>query len=193
MHRHINFDYDLFAKTFELAIHVAQLLGLDSHLQASYLPLEIEIRRRCWWALCRMRRRFTQKLRSIVDKAVLVSDVLLPLNVNDIDLSPTADHMPEARAAISDMSCFLVTLALTQLSTKAQDINNALTAFEVDEVDPSRRIELEDLNERVKKLERDFLRHYNTSRPFDWFLLLSSKAVLVCKTYKLISRTCKLC
>lgn len=190
MHPHNDVDHDSFAKTFRLAIHVAQLLGLDSNEQASHSPLEIEIRRRCWWTLCRMRQHFIQELGSTVDKADLVSDVLLPLNANDIDLSPTADHMPKAREAISDMSCFLVTLELTQLSTKVQDIGNASTSLEVD---PSRRNELEELNGRVKKLERDFLRHCDASRPFDWFLLLCSKAMLVCQAYEPLLTNCEFC
>lgn len=117
---------------------------------------------------------------SNVDDTELTSDVSLPLNVNDIDLSPTADDMPKARAVITDMSYFLLTLELMRLGARAQTLSgSSSTSLEVDTPNLS---EYKELERCVRRLENDILRHCHASRPFDWFMLLTGKAMLVCQT-----------
>ena len=146
-------------------------MGLDEDDSTGRSPLEVEIGRRCWWTLYRMRRHCAQEHGSIVDEAELASVVSLPLNINDIDLSPMADDTPAARTAITDMSYFLFTVELIKLYAKAQSLVSTSASRSLNQS------EHEGLQECVKMLESNFLRHCDASRPFDWFLLLTGKAM----------------
>lgn len=172
LHRHDNTDQEVFSKSFILALQVARLMGLDEDDSTGRSPLETEIRRRCWWTLYWMRRHCAQEHGSIVDEAEFAAVVSLPLNINDIDLGPMADDTPTARTGITDMSFFLFTVELIKLHAKAQNLVSTSASWSVNQS------EREGVQECVKRLESNFLRHCDASRPFDWFLLLTGKAML---------------
>jgi len=145
-------------------------MGLYKDDSAVRSPLEVEIGRRCWWTLYRMRRHCAQEHGSIVDEAELASVVSLPLNINDVDLSPMADDTPTARTGITDMSFLLFTVELIKLHAKAQNLVSTSASRSVNQSE-------REVQECVKMLECKFLRHCDASRPFDWFLLLTGKAM----------------
>lgn len=147
-------------------------MGIDKGGIAVHSPLEVEIERRCWWTLFKMRGHYQGSSATDVE-AEFSSYVSLPLAVNDIDLCPDMDDRPNPRAGITDISCLLFTLELTRLDARAQILSSYSGHARL------KHIERKKLEEDVKRLENNFIKHCDPSRPFDWFLLLTAKVMLV--------------
>jgi len=93
-----------------LLIRVSQALGLhrDGTHFPNLSPFEIEIRRRCFWAVCVL------DLRSAEDQGTDLTimdgffDTQAPLNINDTDISPESTELPKPRDGPADMSFSLI-------------------------------------------------------------------------------------
>jgi hypothetical protein len=147
----------------------------DEHTGCS--PYDVEIRRRCWWTLGKLSYHRVQKPSGISGEAILVMDVTLPLNVNDVDLSTVAGELPKAREGLTEMSLFLANLEVVRLAASLKLLGSTSFPPEPHVSFEMRRKTL--VEESVRKIERDFLWHCDTSRPLDWFLMLTTKAMLV--------------
>jgi hypothetical protein len=121
--------------------------------------------------------RHSRQPRRILDEDVLWSIIPLPLNVNDIDLGSVAGEMPMARDESTEMSFFLINLEVTQLIANLEILDSTSDPAKME---PSIDVRRKNLVECVvTRIERGFLRHCDTSRPLDWFLMLTTKAMLV--------------
>ncbi|KAK0657873.1 fungal-specific transcription factor domain-containing protein [Cercophora newfieldiana] len=93
-----------------LLIRVSQALGLhrDGTHFPNLSPFEIEIRRRCFWAVCVL------DLRSAEDQGTDLAiidglfDTQIPLNINDSDLSPESTELPKPREGPADMTFSII-------------------------------------------------------------------------------------
>lgn len=93
-----------------LLIRISQSLGLhrDGTHFPNLTPFEIEMRRRLFWAVCVL------DLRSAEDQGTDFTivdgtfDTQLPLNINDSDISPESESLPEPRQGPTDMAFSLV-------------------------------------------------------------------------------------
>lgn len=82
-------------------------------------------------------------------------------------------RLPTSRTSITEMSYFLVIVELTQLEVRLRHLKtNGREPVSTEDVGSI-------VNERVRALEINFLWHCETSRPFDWLLLLTAKTMLV--------------
>ncbi|KAF1991434.1 hypothetical protein K402DRAFT_400177 [Aulographum hederae CBS 113979] len=97
-----------------LAIRIAQSLGLHrdgTHLSLS--PFAAETRRRLWWhLLCRDSRAGEDYGLENTSNLLLTSDVRLPLNIDDTDLSPEMERMPVEKKGFTAMTFSLVNIEL---------------------------------------------------------------------------------
>ncbi|KIW92149.1 uncharacterized protein Z519_07133 [Cladophialophora bantiana CBS 173.52] len=176
LHRRLDDDQATFTDAFKLAFHIAGLIGIGKAEDATCPPYDTEIRRRCWWTLCRLWYQCAQKPGWDVEEPIPLSDVPPPLNINDIDLMSVTEEMPKARQGLTQMSLFLVHLEVVRLTGKLELLNRSPNTSENSISIGVRRRNL--VEESVRKIERDFLWHCDTSRPFDWFLMLTTKAML---------------
>ncbi|KAK0631392.1 fungal-specific transcription factor domain-containing protein [Immersiella caudata] len=93
-----------------LLIRVSQALGLhrDGTHFPNLSPFEIEIRRRCFWAVCVL------DLRSAEDQGTDLTimdgffDTQAPLNISDEDISPESTELPKPRVGPADMTFSLI-------------------------------------------------------------------------------------
>ena len=87
-----------------LVIRMAQYLGLQrdgTHFE--YLtPFEVEMRRKVWWAVCMLDVRASED--QATDLTIGSFDTRIPLNINDVDISPETEQMPTERNGVTDMS-----------------------------------------------------------------------------------------
>ena len=167
----------MFSEAFDLAIGVVGRLGIGTGNHTGCSPYHTEIRRRCWWTLCRLSYHRIRQHASAPEDLVLSSDVPLPLNINDIDLTSVMDEMPKARQGPTEMSFFLNNLEVIRLTNDLELLKSTLQS---PGSDVAMRLRRRDLVDRaVSKIEKDFLWHCDTSRPLDWFLMLTTKAMLV--------------
>ncbi|TKA72578.1 hypothetical protein B0A55_07220 [Friedmanniomyces simplex] len=99
-----------------LAIRIAGTLGLARDGSSLGLqPFEAEMRRRLWWALVYLDARTSELVGQDKDLLMQHHDVHLPANLNDTQLFPDMQRLPESRPAATEMTYVLLraTLAST--------------------------------------------------------------------------------
>ncbi|OAP56448.1 hypothetical protein AYL99_09627 [Fonsecaea erecta] len=77
--------------------------------------LETQLLLRCWWALYALDYHRAAKCGCDPSASLQSKQVALPLNLNDIDLSPNMQQLPVPRTSVTEMSYFLVVVELTLL------------------------------------------------------------------------------
>ena len=129
---------------------------------------------RCWWSLYVIDYHKAAKLDCPPDRCFDPTDhIPLPLNLNDIDLGSTLTMPPIPRTVITEMSYLLLIIELTQLTAEMQYLNSSdppLAALECS----SRAI-----HRRIRTIETQIILNCETSRHYDWLLLLTARAMLV--------------
>ncbi|KIW24073.1 uncharacterized protein PV07_09808 [Cladophialophora immunda] len=172
--RRLGGDVQADTALFDRAVSEARLLlpeNGDSHHENLSL-LETQIFLRCWWALYVLDYHGAAKRGWAPSTTLHSQQVALPLNLNDIDLSPTMQQLPVPRTSFTEMSYFLVVVELTRLEA-------ALPHLKTSEPGSKHPCDLGSIvNERVRAVEINFLWHCETSRHIDWLLLLTAKAML---------------
>lgn len=93
-----------------LAVRIGQSMGLhrDGLLLPGLTPLEIEIRRRVFWALCILDLRSAEDQGTDLTIGDKTFDTELPLNINDSDISDQSTEMPRSRQGATDMTFSLI-------------------------------------------------------------------------------------
>lgn len=93
-----------------LAIRIGQSMGLhrDGTFLPGLTPLEIEMRRRLFWALCILDLRSAEDQGTDLTIVERTFDTELPLNINDTDISEETTEMPPSRQGASDMTFSLI-------------------------------------------------------------------------------------
>lgn len=112
-----------------LAIRMGQSMGLhrDGASFPGLTPLEIEMRRRLFWALCILDMRSAEDQGtdlSIVDRTF---DTELPLNINDTDLTDDMTALPPARQGATDMTFSLIRYEICSLARRLYQVSSNTT------------------------------------------------------------------
>lgn len=97
-----------------MAIRIAQSLGLHRDgKRLGLVPFQSEIRRRLWWHLLSRDSRAGEDYGLENSNGLLLtSDVDLPANINDCDLTPEAEEAPQPRKGWTQMTFSLVNIGL---------------------------------------------------------------------------------
>lgn len=110
-----------------LAIRMGQSMGLhrDGTSFPGLTPLEIEMRRRLFWALCILDLRAAEDQGTdltIVDRTF---DTEFPLNINDTDITPETTEMPQPRQGSTDMTFSLIRYEICGLARRLHTMSSA--------------------------------------------------------------------
>ena len=110
-----------------LAIRIGQSMGLhrDGTSFPGLTPLEIEMRRRLFWALCILDLRAAEDQGTdltIVDRTF---DTEFPLNINDTDFTPETTEMPQPRQGSTDMTFSLIRYEICGLARRLHTMSSA--------------------------------------------------------------------
>lgn len=111
-----------------VVIRMGQSLGLQrdgSCVGPSLTPLDVEMRRRLWWALCALDVRSSEDQGTDLTILPGTYDTRLPLNINDVDVGPDSRETPRARNALTDMTYTLLNLEITQLAQRMMALAGA--------------------------------------------------------------------
>ncbi|ROV94335.1 hypothetical protein VMCG_08658 [Cytospora schulzeri] len=113
-----------------LAIRIGQSMGLhrDGLSFPGLTPLEIEMRRRLFWALCILDLRSAEDQGTdltIVDRAF---DTEFPLNINDSDISEETTELPQPRQGITEMTFSLSRYETCSLARRLHTMSSAAAA-----------------------------------------------------------------
>ncbi|OAG41132.1 hypothetical protein AYO21_04745 [Fonsecaea monophora] len=134
--------------------------------------LEMQLWRRCWWTLYVLDYHRALKHGHAPSTIFHSQQVALPLNLNDIDLNPTMRQLPVPRKSITEMSYLHLVVELTRLDATLRYFKTGEPGSNHDQTLGST------INEQVREVEVNIIRHCETSRPFDWLTLLTAKAML---------------
>ena len=92
-----------------LAIRLAGVVGLARDGTVLNLPpFETEMRRRLWWAIIYLDARTAEIVGQEGDLLTQRSDVHLPANLNDTQLFPSMQRLPESRPAATEMAYIML-------------------------------------------------------------------------------------
>jgi hypothetical protein len=175
----VNHDQSQIFDALEIAVVAARKLETDEWANTFCTPFEVEICRRCWWTLYQIQTQRSLDRQLSANRPILESNFPLPLNINDIDLDPHSKDLPKSRQHITDMSYFLSTLEITRLVSEQRNFDGSAI---IEALDMPNHCDIDNVRLRVKRIENDCLQYCDVSRPFDWFILLTAKAMLVRKS-----------
>ena len=152
-----------------LVVRIAQTIGI--HRDGSHFglkPFEVEMRRRLWWQVCILDTRASEDHGcdpTIIEQAF---DTKMPLNVNDVDISPEMKDYPEETQGCTDMSFCLIRF----------EVANTFRRINYIPPGPQRcnefftNVTLQDkerwITECHQRLEERYLKHCDMSVPLFW-------------------------
>ncbi|KAK4628633.1 Bikaverin cluster transcription factor bik5 [Fulvia fulva] len=153
-----------------LVVRISQTIGI--HRDSSHFglaPFEVEMRRRLWWQVCILDTRASEDHGcdpTIVEQSF---DTKMPLNVNDVDITPEMKEFPLERHGCTDMSFCLLRFEVANTFRRISYIPpgppKACSDF-------YQSVTLEDkerwITECHRRLEERYLKHCDMSAPFFW-------------------------
>lgn len=164
---------------------MATRLGLDNLTTYDLLPpFEAEMRCRIWWTICRHEAAYAEEINDRKSPPLAqTTNIPLPSNFNDNDLSLDMTTLPAPRIGLSDMSFALMVFEIVRLVgrmgqfmyEKAARVGSRAMAGSPSTRERSQGI----LGETRMRIEQGTLRYCDVSRPFDWLILLVAKVTLV--------------
>lgn len=113
-----------------LAIRMGQSMGLhrDGTSFPGLTPLEIELRRRVFWALCILDLRSAEDQGTDLTIVSQTYDTEFPLNINDADISEDSKELPQPRQGATEMTFSLVRYEICSLARRLHTMSSALAA-----------------------------------------------------------------
>ena len=153
-----------------LVVRIAQTIGV--HRDGSHFglaPFEVEMRRRLWWQVCILDTRASEDHGcdpTIIEQAF---DTKMPLNINDVDISPDMKELPPERQGCTDMSFCLIRFEVANTFRRINYIPpgppRACNEFFTN-------VTLQDkekwITECHQRLEERYLKHCDMSVPLFW-------------------------
>jgi len=153
-----------------LVVRIAQTIGI--HRDGSHFglaPFEVEMRRRLWWQVCVLDTRASEDHGcdpTIVEQSF---DTKMPLNINDVDISPDMKDYPKEVQGCTDMSFCLLRFEVANTFRRLNYIPpgppKGCTEF-------FSSVTLQDKERWItdchKRLEERYLKHCDMSVPLFW-------------------------
>lgn len=111
-----------------LAIRISQSMGLhrDGTSFPGLTPLEIEMRRRVFWALCILDLRSAEDQGTDLTIVSQTYDTEFPLNINDSDISEESTELPQPREGATDLTFSLTRYEICALARRLHTMSSAL-------------------------------------------------------------------
>jgi hypothetical protein len=153
-----------------LIVRIAQTIGV--HRDGSHFglaPFEVEMRRRLWWQVCILDTRASEDHGcdpTIIEQAF---DTKMPMNINDVDITPDMKEFPPERTGCTDMSFCLIRFEVANTFRRINYIPpgppRACNEF-------FSNVTLQDkekwITECHQRLEERYLKHCDMSVPLFW-------------------------
>lgn len=92
-----------------LVVRIAQTIGVHrDSVHFSLKPFDVEMRRRLWWQVCILDTRASEDHGCDPTITEQSFDTKMPLNINDVDITPDMDDFPAEKNGCTDMSFCLI-------------------------------------------------------------------------------------
>ena len=153
-----------------LVVRIAQTIGV--HRDGSHFglaPFEVELRRRLWWQVCILDTRASEDHGCDPTIIEQTFDTKMPLNINDVDISPEMKEFPPERQGCTDISFCLIRFEVANTFRRINYIPpgppRACNEFFTN-------VTLQDkekwITECHQRLEERYLKHCDMSVPLFW-------------------------
>lgn len=163
-----------------LVVRIAQTIGIHrdgSHFALS--PFEVEMRRRLWWQVCLLDVRASEDHGcdpTIVEQSF---DTQMPLNINDVDISPGMEDFPAETLGCTDMSFCLIRFEVANTFRRINYVPPGATRpYE----EHFATVTLQDkerwITECHQRLEERYLKHCDMSVPLFWVTATVSRLMM---------------
>lgn len=162
---------------FSLVVRNAQLMGLDEDPGQTFPALEAELRRRMWWTVCGLEVRRAEEGANKPHSIMTNNSVQLPANLEDRDLLPYGNDVPESRHGITEMSFVLLRWKGQELTHKLWDLRRR---HHHGNAEKALKEEQSCLFEDYRAyLYENFLKHCHKSRAWDRMIMELAEVMMV--------------
>lgn len=152
-----------------LVVRIAQTIGIHRDgLHFGLAPFEIEMRRRLWWQVCILDTRASEDHGcdpTIVEQSF---DTKMPLNINDVDISPEMKEFPAERTGCTDISFCLIRFEVANTFRRINYIPPGPARCTTFFVGVSLADKERWITECHARLEDRYLKHCDMSVPLFW-------------------------
>lgn len=160
-----------------LLVRMSQSMGLHRDgVHFSLAPFEIEMRRRLWWQVCLLDSRAAEDHGS--DPSILENsfDTKMPLNVNDEDISPDMQDLPQEHVGCTEMSFCLIRFEVANVFRRL-NYTPPNQENQEDHVALLRQKE-EWIQEMHDILEEKYLKHCDMTVPLFWVTATAARQIM---------------
>lgn len=152
-------------------------LGLGLHRDGVHFdlsPYETEMRRRTWWYIYLLDVRTSESQATSPQIREGDYNTLLPLNINDDDLSPDMTETPKARIGFTDMTLTLVRCEILISQRKLVQISDPAVSSQ--QAILERRLLA--VNECRQALDEQYVQHCDLAIPIQWVAATIARVAL---------------
>lgn len=159
-----------------LAVRLAQNAGIHrdgTHFNLS--PFTTEMRRRLWWSICVLDSRACEDSGHDATLPHSGADTLIPLNINDSDMTVHMKEAPQPRIGLTEMSFSLVRFEATSLFRRLQYAST--TPLVQNDADQDLAEKMKQISETQMRLQDLYLKYCDLSDPFSWYIYTIAQIV----------------
>ena len=162
-----------------VAIRLAQSMGIHRDgEQFSLSPFDTEMRRRLWWQICALDHRTSEDQGTDASITTHMFDTKIPLNVNDVDITPDMQKPPMERVGFTEMTFDLIryTVARTYrlISQAAPGSGPCRVAVQNVTLEEKERA----IQELRQELETKYLKYCDMKIPLNWVTATVTRLVM---------------
>lgn len=163
-----------------IVIRMAQGLGIHRDgTKFALAAFEVEMRRRLWWAICTLDLRSAEEAGTALIISNSSFDTMLPLNINDTDISPEKKEAPTPRDGRSDCSICLVRYEVCAVSRRLYFASTEPRPADADTVGLNLEEREKMLIDVKNRVERKFLRcQAFTEDSLGWMVAIIARLIL---------------
>lgn len=159
-----------------LAVRLAQNAGIHrdgTHFNLS--PFTVEMRRRLWWSICVLDSRACEDSGHDATLPHSGADTLIPLNINDSDMTVQMKEAPQPRVGLTEMSFSLVRFEATSLFRRLQ--YNPTGCLGQNDEEQGLAKKMKQVSETQTRLQNLYLKYCDLSDPFSWYIYTIAQIV----------------
>lgn len=159
-----------------LAVRLAQNAGIHrdgTHFNLS--PFTVEMRRRLWWSICVLDSRACEDSGHDATLPHSGADTLIPLNINDSDMTVHMKEAPQPRIGLTEMSFSIVRFEATSLFRRLQYASTTSPGQNDEDQDLAEK--MKQISETQTRLQNLYLKYCDLSDPFSWYIYTIAQIV----------------
>lgn len=162
-----------------LVVRMAQTLGIHrdgGHYDLA--PFDIEMRRRLWWQICILDSRASEDHGCDPTITEQSFDTQMPLNVDDIDISPAMTSFPDPKLGCTEMTFGLIRFEIVAILRRIQYVPPGPKQCQQFFATVPLEKKEEWISECHARIEERYLKHCDMSVPLYWVIATVARLIM---------------